>query len=465
MAWFFRDGSKPTMDEASLAPAQCDYYCAIFEFAQGSFPLTIWENDADVGQRITADRDSFRLSVVNTPTNIQSSPTDSRPIVIRSSFQGTHYIALFIQILDIQARGFTRPLVFVVANRIAEIVDWLASRRRTELLCIGERLQAGAWARFPSELKNYALALRDVIRSPGGEPALASKFVEMATVIKAFNIELEDSDDVVFEKRPPEYFTTINNDLRKMAQMIDLEKVKLVILEFVKALPTSMFQVNVLARSGLGVGQNPQAVIAAFTAAYDPEAPAISHQRFFHDLLFVLLSGQTLVLQTDKMDHGVSVAARLAVLSPFSTPFSQGIVDVAGVDALKYSIVVSREIKPEFSGLPIWSLDSGKYDGGVAGVCPAESVLRGIQVYPNERDNYTVICASNNVKRIFSKFRTKLAEARTRPLHTQDDMMKALSPMGFHPGDIPLFKYWLTCLASTQRARPILLAHLGGCSI
>jgi hypothetical protein len=223
--------------------------------------------------------------------------------------------------------------------------------------------------------------------------------------------------------------------------------------------------VNVLARSGLGVGENPQAVIAAFTATYDPDAPAVSHQKFFHDILFVLLSGQTLVLQTDKRDNGLSVAKRLAVMSPFGTPFSYATFEIAAVPALKYSIVVAKDVKPEFAGLPVWNLEHGTYNGGPAGACPVESVLRGIAVYPNERDNYTIICASNNVKRIFSKFRTKLAEASTRPLHTQTDMMKALSPMGFYPGDVPLFKYWLVCLSSTQRARPILLAHLAGCTI
>jgi hypothetical protein len=299
----------------------------IYGFAQGSFLLTIWEHEAGVGQKVIEDRDSFRLSVVNTPTNIQSSPADSRPIVIRSSFQGMHSIALFMQILDVQARRFTRPLVFVGANHTPEIVDWLASRRRAELLAIGESLQAF------------------VIRDSAGESALSSKLEELTPVMQAFKIELSDGD-VEFEKRHPEYFTTIHNHLRKMSEMIELSKVESGILAFVKELPTSMFQVNVLAMSGIGIGENPHAMIATSLASHEPAVHPIQHMKQFPNLLFVLLSGQSLILKTkaDDSKAGDPLAERLALLLPFDKLFTYAIVEMAGVSAHKYSIVVARVV-------------------------------------------------------------------------------------------------------------------------
>jgi hypothetical protein len=76
MMWLF--GALRQPPEGSSVPAQSDYdYSAIYESAQGSFPLTIWEREAGVGQKVLKDRDPFRLSVVNTPTIIQSCPADS----------------------------------------------------------------------------------------------------------------------------------------------------------------------------------------------------------------------------------------------------------------------------------------------------------------------------------------------------------------------------------------------------
>jgi hypothetical protein len=142
----------------------------------------------------------------------------------------------------------------------------------------------------------------------------------------------------------------------------------------------------------------------------------------------------------------------LSILSPFEKPFRYADGEGKGFGILKYSIVITREL--DSLGLPVFNVDDGVYKGDL---CPPESVVQQVIKYPNERENYTIICAANNIKRIYSKFRIKIAEATMRPLHTPDDMMKILLAVGFSSCDIPLFKYWMTCLASPQRVRPILL--------
>jgi hypothetical protein len=454
----FRARERTSMDDSDLSLTQCDYYCAIFEFAQGSFPLTIWENSQEIGQRITMDRDSFRLSVVNTPTNIQSSISDYRPIIIRSSFQGVHYIADFLQILDAQARGFTRPLVFVVANRIPEIIDWLASRKRSDLIDLGNRLQEHARSVFSQELREYALALRDVIhRTTSSEAVLTSKFEELLRVMSAFSVKLGDDNDN-FERKPVEYFTLINNDLRRMPDMIELKFWEPEIRLFLESLPTSIFQVNVLARSATGLGNSPQRTISVLTATYDklPDQFLLSKSPFFHHCVFALLAGHTLVIATDRRDDwGRSMAQRLSVVCPFDDPFPvlQGDKRTA-LECLKYPIVVCARPRIEGSGVSILNLDAGTFVGLT---CPMDSVVRELNQFPGERENATVICASNTVKRIYGRFRIKIAEARARPLHTEDDMMKALKAWRFAPSDIPLFRYWVARASSSQTARPILL--------
>jgi hypothetical protein len=240
--------------------------------------------------------------------------------------------------------------------------------------------------------------------------------------------------------------------------MIELELRQREICDFFNELPTSTFQVNVLAKSAAGMGSSPQQVISVFTANYEkiPEPFLLSKSKFFHDCLFSLLSGQTLLLATEKVEWGKSMADRFSVISPFQEPFSVAcLASPRPLDRAKFSIVVCRPgTQVEGTGFAVLNIETGTFIGFN---CPVDSAVREVAQYPGDIENTTVISGVNNVKRIYARFQVKMAEARGRPLHTEEDMLKMLRAWRFAPSDIPLFRFWMVRAASSQVPRPVLL--------
>jgi hypothetical protein len=179
---------KSQPDEPELSATQCDYYCAILEFAQGSFPQTIWENNEEVGHRITSDRDSFRLSVANTPTNIQTSIADPRPVVLpgralhRALPAGARVHASARLRRREPGRGTRRLAVFAPETGL--------DRARRQAAGTGP-------AKFPRELRTYAVGLRRAMHR--GTSDLVSKFEVLSRAIKAFDVVISEDDDEKFE--------------------------------------------------------------------------------------------------------------------------------------------------------------------------------------------------------------------------------------------------------------------------
>ncbi|OHT06914.1 hypothetical protein TRFO_24953 [Tritrichomonas foetus] len=440
------------------------FYCAIYEFAQGSYPKTIWDNEV----RLSVDPNSFRLSVVNTPTNFQPSVLHSPPTIIRSFFESVQYIAMFIQILDFEARGFTRPIVLVFACNDVNAMESLMCLRRREFLDLADKLQKLSKDKFPTELRNYALELKDAIARYGNEnPGLISKFEELTKILPQAGItNLEGSRTT---EKDPEFFTQINNDLRPIEDLINLNFLKEDLRKFAESLPTSNFQANVMAQSfatTAGLGIQPGLVLKMFTNDFSKETILISTmlEKKFQNLMFSILSGKTVVLITKNSEAGLSLAQRLSILTPFDKPLTVCHIPKCATIAscMKYSIVVTEEIininKNEKKKLPVslFFCDRLEFEGTP---CPDGSFVCRIapmnETIKTLNDNIFLITAYNNIKHTFSKFLIKIAELTARTRQTRERMLSALcrpESFNFSPVDEPIFKYWMYCMASKQKS-------------
>jgi hypothetical protein len=150
------------------------------------------------------------------------------------------------------------------------------------------------------------------------------------------------------------------------------------------------------------------------------------------------------------------MAQRFSVSSPFKEPFSIACLEnPRPLDCEKFAIVVCRPgTQVEGTGFSVLNIETGTFAGFN---CPTDSAVREVAQYPGDIENTTVISGVNNVKRIYARFQIKTAEARGRPLHTEEDMLKILKSWKFAPSDIPLFRYWMACAASSQAPRLVLL--------
>jgi hypothetical protein len=359
-----------------------------------------------------------------------------------------------MQILDIQARGFTRASVFVIACSSPEVIDWVCLHKRSELHDLTDKLQQYSRSHFLEDLRQYQLSLQDAIHNCQNSGILASKIDDLSNFLRQGNFSLPEGDSQDFERHPPEYFTQINNDLRPMEKMTQITAYEQDITEFLDSLPATAFQINCLVKSPCLNFDSASQMAAVFTENYTRAKFLILQSKCLPDCLFTLLSGRTLFLVSEDCAAARSLATRFAVMSPFGSPFSVGEADYdMTLRFVQYSIVVSRFPNPRFGC--VYNLDQGTFRGTP---CPPDSILATkMGRFSDGSENIAVICAANDVRRIYARFKVKLADVLPRPLHTEEDMLDSLKSVGFAPSDVPLLRYWMVCLASGGGPKPILL--------
>jgi hypothetical protein len=451
-----------SISEESLAVflSTYKYYSAIFEFAQGSAPLTVFECGDSA-----FDVAGFRLWIVNTPAHITSG-WNSPPTIVRSAWGGLHYICYHIQVQDVQARGFARAISFVVANARSELMTGIYSCRRKDFDAIATLLQRHPMELFLIEIQGYVQSL-DRLLETVAEPeqrTLVAKRTELAQLMEAAGIS-KITDDTEPVDRPIDYFTRINNDLRPIRDLINVSEVGLIIKDFTDSLPTNPFHGKLapaLWNCPIVYGKAFLTTVAVGTSGCEghpfPICPAMIQNRIFHSCLFCLFSGRTLVLKSLNSRAALHFAERLSVVSPFGEPFS--IVEMqrpVGFEYFKYDIVISQNI--ESPKVAILNLDELAFAGSV---CPPESiVLQEFGRSVDETEGRTLLVAANDAKRLFSRFRWKLAEVAARGIQTEERVIHAMKSLRFAQCDVPICRYWMARLVNQQpNVKPILMDYL-----
>jgi hypothetical protein len=457
-----RSQSRSLSEDSLAAVLQAyKYYSAIFEFSQGSAPLTAFEcGDC------AFDTAGFRLWIVNTPAYVTSG-WNSPPTVVRSSWGRLHYITYHIQIQDVQARGFTRAISFVVANPRPELITGTFTYRRKDFDAIAELLQKHAMRLFLTDIQGYTQSLDRLLQTvtdADNQRMLLAKSSELAGMMAAAGISKIDlGQDCV--DRPIEYFTRIDNDLRPIGALIDLGAAGNVISSFIETLPThpshgkfatalwncqSVYGKDFLTTIAIGInGSDSQPF---------PICPGMIHSRLFHSCLFSLFSGRTLVLNSGNQRKALNFAQRIAVVSPFTEPFSIADLDKPiGFEYLKYDIVVSHEIQS--ADVSVLNLDSLTFVGAQ---CPPESIVcQEFAKTGDEPEGRTLLIAANEAKRLFARFRWKLAEISVRGIQTEERIVRAMKSLRFAQCDLPICRYWMMRSPSQQQsAKPILIDSL-----
>ena len=433
------------------------FYSAIYEFAQGSYP--------NIGNLIGVDKNNFFLAVVNTPTDFELSTLRSPPTIICSFFQNIQYIALYIQILDVHARGFTRPIVLVFAyngeTRNGNIMESLMCLHRNEFLALAEAFQKKANDMFPSELKKYALQFQYVLNHFSEKyPTLPSKFEELKSILPLVGIT--DLENVEFEESEidPKSFININNNLRPIEQMIDLDTNQNKVIEFIKMLPTSQLQATVVD----GLGFNADYFIQTFESDHSMDSFCLSKLVSRKDIIFSLLCGITLVIivPPTKYKEAEQFARKLSILTPLDRPLKKEYIQkVESVsEILKNDIIITHSCSVFISKQPFayLNLENTPETFETPLCCPNNSfVFRFISSTENAQnvnENIFLIAAFNRIKHAYSKFLIKIAEISERTRQTRERMLAALKSFGFSPDDEPIFRHWMYSMASKVSFSP-----------
>ncbi|EAX89787.1 hypothetical protein TVAG_366910 [Trichomonas vaginalis G3] len=180
-------GSLPLAfpQENSVLFQDLGYYAAMYEFAQGSFPKTLWES----GTMTTCQPNEFKLFIVNTPIASAFSDFSTNVSTFISSFKGMHFFAIYFQIFDIDARGFTRPLMFVIAHTNSDLISKVYMGEKERILKMIKNMQSPTIKSFPEDLKKYYASIMLAVKKlEPGDITLSQKVNELKRILEIFKI-------------------------------------------------------------------------------------------------------------------------------------------------------------------------------------------------------------------------------------------------------------------------------------
>ena len=443
----FLRSSKSTshvLSVPTIAPRQIvetGYYVALFEFAQGSCPKIVWDNDS----KSVSNRDAFLLYVVNTPTDLGICKYKPKPTIIKSEFSGLFYIAVYVIIPDCEARGFSRQVVLVIAHPLPKMINFVFQHSLSEFLGFAVKLQNNASEIFPIEISRYALNLKLTIEKyPESEELLQSKANELSYMLK--EIDITDADPKYRgEDKKPEYFTRINNELRSIKKLTNLKDEKEKILAFVDKLPTDPIQCNAQLRTPTHLSS----IVDAMHTKETGKFLLLIKSKLIYDCLYTLFSGHSLYIVGSDQADACGVAYRIAAMCPFDKKFP--VVDIAEkpLGSTSTDIVLcmnfDQERDPTGSCL---DLDADTYKGTK---CPTDSIL--VKELPKNIDHslpVLVMLFSNEVKKIGAKFVRKTLEMSSRAKQTRERMMMQMKSIGFSISDEPIIKNFASVISTKK---------------
>ncbi|KAH0790865.1 hypothetical protein GPJ56_005286 [Histomonas meleagridis] len=467
--------STVTEDSSFLSTSETtQFYSAIFEYAQGKPPQILW----DVGIPQFKSLDSFKFYIASTPFASQDEVFILKPTIILSSYENFHYIALYTQLFDIEARGFSRSIAYVIVHQSSEMIQNIYYTHLQKMVDLINSLQRKTIESASHDLSIYALQLEKTNEKyPENEPLFKSKLKELQLYLDCFNVKIDRT--LQAEPKDVEFFSIIRNDLRPIFDITNFTG------EFSKRFEDLHNEVSNLSFNGhvssLGNYResNPKicfgadnfpAFVAQMKSFSDEEKltsndeaifEAVFRSEVFYHCSFSILSGKTLCIISTKNKLASYICERFSICIPFYKDNYIRIMPgtIESIDCLRYSIVVAEKINQQKGiNLNVLDLDNLIYSGEK---CPINSFIRKFDI--NDRTySYNIF-----FKTLFLKLKTKsfafmmkLAELGEQK-NLQKDKIFSKSESGFTKDDEPILRYWILSYFNKSNLRPI----YNGCAV
>ncbi|KAH0790462.1 hypothetical protein GPJ56_005623 [Histomonas meleagridis] len=464
--------SKLKLAKFDFSDCESGYYSALFEFSQGAAPSAFWEYGKTSG---ITDFTAFMNAVVNTPANPNSYDSCELPITtVTSKYESAYYIAVYTQVYDIDARGFSRSVVFVIANQSKEMIYAIQYSRQQQINNIISKIQHNTVASFPQDLMKFASSLQKTIDANSEDDSISilrAKFDALKPILKHFNIT--EIDESIGETKNPSYFMIVNNDLRPIKVLIHFTELDHTLDNFVTHLPPSPILATIENQAsyeedfpmidfGGYFGCYSNLVLEVLQDEYNLSkfklTELVANKSFFY-CAFTVLSGQTLVIRSQNTEEAMSLAKRFSMLSPFFKPHYVAQIDNANaLMCLKYSIVVVKNFEQKNKNMiSLLDFDNSVYSGDG---CPARSFVSStLGKGADGPESLFLLILYASIKRIANKFITKLAELSVGKRLQKDKILEEMKKIGFSMEDEPILKYWMHCYFNKQKWRPVLMKN------
>ena len=360
-------------------------YAAMYEFHQGSEPLMLWSTGACEG----VTEDAFKWAIVSAPAVPEDAglcPPVSRVV---SQLNKMWYVAFHSAVPDVDARGFSRIVSLAVGHTSKELVH--ASQcspvlDRCEEVLLG--MQERAMNKFRRECGVRYWELTQVLEK---HPNLEQKAAEMKALMDKWGIVpvVGSAEGIDVQK-----FSDINNDLRSMMELVELDcgGLEKVVGMFARDEKASLVRARGSCQKtmlSLDFGGSVSRYSDVWARLFNKGAEMSGDRfrlidfvedRIFSHMIFSLFGGATLVVKSQTLfEKAVRFGEKMCLFVPMFEEEWLHVCDEIDVgDCFQYSIVVTKKLMNltiDHDLIALLDFDKNFYRGPI---CPESSSVEAI---------------------------------------------------------------------------------------
>ena len=362
--------------------------CFLFEFHQGNQPRTVWKHGPEINFL-----DELMWYVVTIPAVQDASISRFRPVSLISMFKNMHFLAIYGIIPDIEARGFSRTVCLCILHDEPVFYQFYVNGVIDQLNNVVKQIRESALPCFSRQLSEYSGRLSATINvSPESANLLRNIELELQVLLK----EMEIIPDMNQQSDCIDFFNKINNDLRPIEQLFDFKYLKSSIENILHNISICMFSGIVCGKAGYresmpslsfaGIGNLQDSLpYQKFASLLLSNSSLIDNNRYsmvnliksriIHHCAYTLMTGRSLVIESDNPSAICSFAKRFSLFIPFfdSTHFLclNEAVDSSTIPH-RYIIVSPCYSRDNQDKVSVLNYDKGFYEGVI---CPSTSFI------------------------------------------------------------------------------------------
>ena len=361
-------------------------FFALYEFHQGKEPVTIFSKGELIGDEV-----KMKWAVAGQP--VVPDGAGLCPPVSRVLSQGgaMSYVSFYTAIPDVDARGFSRSVSFVIAHPSKVLIHAMQCSpvldRVEEVLM---RWQRSAMEKFRVEFGPRFWEISQIVE---GRPELVARYNEMKRIVSEWEIAVVEPEDATRDIDPAK-FNDINNDLRDISELANISETDLdgILSAFVKderaALIREManpVKCQVSMDFGGIESSYPEAMSDMFERAGEFETDMFKVRSFVEDgilahMIFSILSGATLVVRSSKhFEEAIKFAKKMCLFVPAFIPEYLFVCDtIKADDCYEFAVVATKTLEGitfDHNVIAFLDLDENFYRGPI---CPQSSYVRQI---------------------------------------------------------------------------------------
>ena len=450
------------MEEEKGAP----YSLYIFEFHQGHQPVILYQS----GVPINVD-DAFTWYIVTTPAAQDNKLYDQQASVFYSKFNSNYVIVFYLLVPDVEARGFTRTVSICISSDKYIHIDFMTKGIVNQISEVFKKTIEKGFSVFSSEMAAYVGSLDASISAyPEAKEILLPIRNEITPIIEPLNIIPDNTQ----ASKTPESFNTIKYELRDIKALFDYEGL-------IKNLHEILNNSSISGLTNLNMAKYDEKgpfvdfggingnKYYSFVEKIMYNSTKINNQKYklislmkpkvFHHCIYSILTGRTLVIESNSGENAKEIAEKFAIFVPFYDESCFKIFDheINAANVKRYSIVVAPKVvrdAPEF--VSILNTDLGYYDGVI---CPSSSMIFRNFDFNVKTESSLLLLSFNRLKEMGNMFILTMYMWTKNVPNTIEKKKAGMQRSNLSEADEEIYLFWMHCYFGIRVKKTILLSN------